>query len=148
MWMKKKTDRDTIFVFKMTQIYLMETSIEWIKITKRGAMRIYGFSKLTVYGLLIGKRVSLVLFNLHRQLITSLSRLVWKINFSFSGKISFYRLALYEGVEYIGITGQRFLRLIFHVCIRTCSQYEIHDSLPQWMNAHGQHNPWQEVLIG
>ena len=67
--------------------------------------------------------------------------------------------ALYEGVEYIGMTGQRFFiqaRLIFHVMdtkalepvlnmeSMTTSRY----GCPFCRNAHGQHNSWKVVFTG
>ena len=67
--------------------------------------------------------------------------------------------ALYEGFEYVGVTGQRFFiqaRLIFHVMdtkalepvlnmeSMTTSRY----GCPYCRNAHGQHNSWKVVFTG
>ena len=67
--------------------------------------------------------------------------------------------ALYEGVEYVGNSGQRFFiqaRLIFHVMdtkalepvLNMQSMTNSRYGCPYCRNAHGQHNSWKVVYLG
>ena len=67
--------------------------------------------------------------------------------------------ALYEGFEYVGISGQKFFiqaRLIFHVMdtkalepvLNMQSMTNSKFGCPYCRNAHGQHNSWKVVYMG